>query len=298
MQEYKHAGFVAVVGRPSSGKSTFLNTLCGFKVSIVSPVPQTTRNRIRAVYSREEMQIVFLDTPGMHFSERSYNKELVHVAKVSLDEAEAVIYFSDLVRPFGDEEKRILALLANYEDKTVVALNKLDSERALDPKIRQREIEEYISPHDFCSISALAEQDCRELAERVGKILPSGTGYYPEEYYTDQSQEFRISELIREQIFLQTRQEVPHSTYIGIDNIEYREESDSIRIDAVIFCESDSQKGMLIGTKGKRIKQIGARARYQLESVFGKKTDLFLKVKVHRNWRKDQAFVAKKLGEM
>jgi len=176
--ELQHSGFIAVVGRPSTGKSTFLNTLCGFKVSIVSRTPQTTRSKVRAIYNEQGMQLVFIDTPGMHFSEKKYNQELVGVAKDALSESEAVLFFSDLSRPFGREDKMVLEVLKPYAEKTVAALNKIDVPGD-SPGARESEICEIIKPVSFISFSALDRKECLAVAQEVGRILPEGPMMYP-----------------------------------------------------------------------------------------------------------------------
>ena len=284
--ELQHSGFIAVVGRPSTGKSTFLNTLCGFKVSIVSRTPQTTRSKVRAIFNDEGMQLVFIDTPGMHFSEKKYNQELVGVARDALAESEAVLYLSDLSRPFGPEDKMVLEVLKPYADKTVAALNKIDIPGD-SPGSRESEISEILQPVSFISFSAVDKEQSLAVAREVGKRLPSGPMMYPEDFYTDQTQEFRISEIVREKVFIHMRQEIPHSVYVRVDEIKYIEEKERLRIDAIVFVESESQKAMVIGKGGSMIKTIGSESRSELKDIFGLYIDLFLKVKVHKNWRKD-----------
>ena len=290
--ELKHSGFIAVVGRPSTGKSTFLNTLCGFKVSIVSRTPQTTRSKVRAIYNGEGMQLVFIDTPGMHFSEKKYNQELVGVARDALSESEAVLFLSDLSRPFGPEDKMVLEVLKPYADKTVAALNKIDLPGD-SPASREAEISEILKPAAFISFSAVEREQCLSVAQEVGKMVPEGPMMYPADFYTDQTQEFRISEIIREKVFIHMRQEIPHSVYVRVDEIRYQEEKEKLRIDAVVFTESESQKSMVIGKGGAMIKKIGSESRSELKEIFGLHIDLFLKVKVHKNWRKDPDLLKK-----
>jgi len=290
--ELKHSGFIAVVGRPSVGKSTFLNTLCGFKVSIVSRTPQTTRSRVRAIYNDEAMQLVFVDTPGMHFSEKRYNQELVDVAKSALADCDAVLYISDLSRPFGQEEKTVLELLQHFADKTVVALGKSDLAGKMHEK-REGEIREHLEPVAFISFSALDRTGCREVARTVGDLLSAGPMLYPEDYYTDQTQEFRITELIREKVFAHMREEIPHSVYVAAEGILYREDKNRLKIKATIYTETDSQKAMVIGKGGAMIRQISSEARQDIRDIFGLETDLMLKAAVHKNWRKNKDLLKK-----
>ena len=289
--ELLHCGFVAIVGRPSSGKSTFLNTLCGFKVSIVSTVPQTTRNRIRAIYNTENTQIIFIDTPGIHFSEKTFNRHLTSAAKLALKESDAIVFLSDISRGYGSEEKFILDILKGYEDKTIVGLNKVDLKTREEANIRRDEIEKIFHPHSFFNLTAIDQESTIKLAKNVAKLLPQGESQYPADYYTDQGQEFRIEEIIREKVFNLTMDEIPHSTYIETQSIKVNEKADSIRIDAVIYVEKESQKGIVVGKKGGLIKKIGIRSRKDLEEIFGRRVDLFLKVKLHHKWRKDDKFL-------
>jgi len=284
--ELKHSGFIAVVGRPSSGKSTFLNTLCGFKVSIVSPTPQTTRCRVRAIYNEEGMQLVFIDTPGMHFSEKKYNQELVSVARYALSESEAVLYLSDLSRPFGNEDKMILEVLKPYASKTIAALNKMDLPGD-SPASREAAISKFMDPAAFIAFSATDRDQSLTIAREVANMLPEGALMYPEDFYTDQTQEFRISEIIREKVFIHMRQEIPHSVYTKVDKIRYSKEKQKLRIEGVIFVESESQKSMVIGKGGAMIKRILNESRTELRGIWGLHINLLLKVKVHKNWRKD-----------
>lgn len=284
--ELQHSGFIAVVGRPSVGKSTFLNTLCGYKVSIVSRTPQTTRARVRAIYNADSMQLVYVDTPGMHFSEKQYNQELIDVARIAISDADAVLFVSDLSRPFGQEERFALEAIKTVAHKTIIALNKADLAKK-EAATRQAEIGEYLTPVEYVLLSALDPASCRELACKTAKLLPSGPMLYPEEYYTDQTQEFRVSEIIREKVFRNMREEIPHSVYVRADSIEYREDKEKLKIKATIYTESESQKSMVIGKGGAMIRLLSSESRKELMEIFGLETDLALKVAVHKNWRKD-----------
>lgn len=292
----EHCGFAAVVGRPSAGKSTFLNTLAGFKVSIVSSVPQTTRNTIRAIYNEDQLQIIFLDTPGMHFSEKKYNRNLMNTAKDALQESEAILYMSDLSRGFGKEEEMILEMLAEMESKVIVALNKSDTVPGEVSAQRKWDISNIINPVGFYTLSALDRENCIKIARAVGNLLPAATRYYDPEFYTDQDQFFRVGEIIREKVFRFMRQEIPHSTYVSVDELNYDQERERILIRAAVNVEAESQKGMVVGKKGSMIKKISIASREDIEELFGMDCDLFLKVKVHKNWRKDDDFLKSRLN--
>lgn len=290
-QQVQHSGFVAVIGRPSSGKSTFLNTLCGMKVSIVSPVPQTTRESIRAIYNESDLQIVFLDTPGIHQSIREYNKRLSAVALDSVKDADAILCLHDASRALGEEDNRIFAGLQGYADKTIVVCNKLDLLEPEKIEERVRKVREKIVPQGILTISAFKRNDVLRVIEMLKPLLGPGPRYYPDEYYTDQTQEFRIAEIIREKIFLKMRNEIPHASCVLVDKVEYNQQNETIRIEATIYTEAQSQKGMIIGAKGAMIKEIGMLARKDLEEIFGYPAHLFLNVAVKHGWRKDARFL-------
>jgi len=295
--EISHCGFVTVVGRPSSGKSTFLNTLCGYKVSIVSPIPQTTRNRVRAIYNEKDLQAIFIDTPGMHFNEREYNQGLVRTARSAFGDSDVIILMVDLSREIGREDKMIMEMLQNFSSKLIIAYNKKDlvSQETVDERVSK--INDILKSRDTMIISALNKESVISLARLTGSFLPPGPRLYDEDYYTDQGQEFRISEIIREKIFNLTREEIPHSSYVKIEEIMYMENPEKISIKAAIYVENNSQKIIMIGKKGSLIRKIGVMSRKDISRIFGKETDLFLKVKVHSGWRKDAHFLKDFFGK-
>ena len=323
-KELPHSGFVAVVGRPSCGKSSFLNTLCGHKVSIVSPVPQTTRDCIRAIHNEEDTHIVFIDTPGMHQSERTYNRKLSKIAYDSIAGADAVLCLLDLSRDFGEEEKKVLGVLAEQENarvaapfhpapegdahtaptnenakahpasRIVIACNKADLVSPAVIEKRTSDVLEVLGaykPHAVYSISAFNKDDVLRVAHCLGGLLPPGPRLYPEDYYTDQTQRHRIAEVIREKIFLNMREEIPHASCVLVEELRYIEENERVRIGAVIYVESESQKRMVIGSHGRMIRELGISARIDLEEIFGYSINLFLRVEVRRAWRKDKIFL-------
>ncbi len=293
------SGFVTVVGRPSTGKSSLINALCGHKVSIVSPVPQTTRNRIRGILSCELGQAVFLDTPGLHHSRKRLNRHLRELVTASLEEVEAVLYVLDLSRAVGREEEYIAELLTTTEVPVVACLNKLDLPRAGGRDHREL-IAQALSRAAVVETSAVRGDGLNELRDTVFAALPEGAPLYPEEYYTDQDPEFRVAELIREQAVLQTREEVPHALYVDISDMEIREldnagstrraesngpEEQMLWIRAFLIVERESQKGILVGKGGSRIKAIRQTAQREIARVFPYRIHLDLRVKVNPGWR-------------
>jgi len=290
-EDLPHSGFAAVVGRPSCGKSSFLNTLCSYKVSIVSPVPQTTRDCIRAIYTDKDTQIVFIDTPGMHQSERAYNRRLSKLALESIAQADAVLCLLDLSREFGEEEKGVLGALGARAARTIIACNKSDLASPDAIEKRKADILSLIEPCAIHCITAFNKSDVTRVARSLGALLPSGPMLYPDGYYTDQTQRHRIAEIIREKIFLNMKEEIPHASCVLVEELRYDEKKERVRVNAVIYVESESQKGMVIGAHGRMVRELGTSARADIEDIFGYEADLFLRVEVRHAWRKDKAFL-------
>lgn len=284
----KKSGFVSLIGRPSSGKSTIVNRICGYKISIVSKHPQTTRFLIKGIYNDKESQIVFVDTPGVHNFNLNLNRGLSTLAIKNLADGDLILYLVDLTREFGDEEQLIINELKQYEKKIIIAFNKLDNEKRTDIKAK---ILEMLEPLDSVEVSALSGKNVTNLVKVIKSKLEYGDLYYPEDYVTDQSIPFRISEMVREQIFNNTVDEVPHSIYVEVNDLNVDEKRINAR--ATIYVERDSQKGIVIGKAGSMIKKIGEKARHGLENIFDQKVNLFLDVKVNENWRKKEGFIKK-----
>jgi GTP-binding protein Era len=287
----KKAAFVAVVGRPSAGKSTLVNALCGEKVAIVSPVPQTTRNAIRGIVNREEGQLVFVDTPGQHLSERKFNRKLVDVAGRAQAGSDLVLYVIDATRPPGAEEEAVAARLRGEEGRTVAAVNKTDSKDA-----RREAVEEFLLARlpglerNRCfPVSALKNEGTEALLECLFSLAGPGEPFYPEEYYTDQDPAFRIAEIIREKAINRLREELPHSLYVDVADAELRENGARLWVRAFIVTERESQKGMIVGKGGRMIKAIREEALADLKRIFDWKIELDLRVKVSRDWRHNDA---------
>lgn len=290
------SGFVSLIGRPSSGKSTLMNTICGFKVSIVSPLPQTTRFAVRGVVTEPNYQIVFVDTPGYHKAESHLNRELTAVAEQTLKDGDLILYLVDLSRDFGEEEKAVVNLVRPYVNKAIIVFNKIDN---ISGKFEDcnvfKEVISRLPDVPYVFISAENGSGIREMEEKIASLLPNGPLYYPEEYVTDQSIPFRIEETVREKVFERTKEEVPHSVYVKTESLNVT--ADKIKAYAAIYVDRESQKGIIVGKNGSVIKEIGSAARESLAEIFERNVQLFLTVKVHANWKKDKKFVDKMFKE-
>ncbi len=282
----KKSGFVAIIGRPNSGKSTFVNSVCGKKVAIVSHVPQTTRNTIKGIYTKDNAQIVFLDTPGIHESIKLYNAMLSKQATDALGEADAVLYMIDLARPFGKEEAAIFELIKKVGKPTIIAFNKIDvsDERVVKNSMMYKEFTKDLGVREHY-ISALKSKNLDDVLADVIDILPEGEFYYPEDMYTDQAIDFMASEAIREKIMLLVHEELPHAVRVEVRAIDEDDEKRLTSVYADILVERDSQKAIMIGKGASKLKKIGMEARKELEGMFGRKVYLSLTVKVDKNWR-------------
>jgi GTP-binding protein Era len=283
----RKAAFVAVVGRPSAGKSTLVNTLCGEKVAIVSPVPQTTRNAIRGIVNREEGQLVFVDTPGQHLSERKLNRKLADVAGRTQAEADLILYVLDAARVPGAEEEAVAARLKDASGRTAVAINKIDSKTA-NPKAAEEFLAARLPglPQNRCfAISAQQNEGTETLLKCLFDMAETGEPFYPKEYYTDQDINFRIAEIIREKAINRLREELPHSLYVEVADAELRENDTKLWVRAFILPERESQKGMIVGKGGSMIKAIRQAAQKDLNRIFDWKVELDLRVKTAHDWR-------------
>jgi GTP-binding protein Era len=279
------SAFVAIIGRPSAGKSTLLNALCREKVSITSPVPQTTRNKIRGILNQDEGQLVFIDTPGYHNSERKFNQLLTDIVRSALEESELLLYVVDATRPLGKEEEEIIALLHKEKKPVILALNKCDSSQGHRDELRAF-LRLNTRVEQVFEVSALKNQGLEELKAALYESAPEGPLMYPEGYYTDQTPEFRIAEVIREKAIERTTQEIPHALYVELADMEWRREGKELWVRAFLIVERESQKGIVIGKGGQLIKSIRIESLKELKKIFDYKISLDLRVKVNPKWRK------------
>lgn len=279
---------VTIIGRPSSGKSTFLNTASGQMVSIVSAVPQTTRNAIKGIVNTSLGQLVFVDTPGYHDSNKKMNLRMRNIVADQLENTDAILYVIDSTRKCGDEEKLIAALLKGHEKKTVVAINKIDEKGSdtKEPRVFLSEQLPELEQKNIISISAKADEGVDDVLRALYSMAPVAPHLYPEEFYTDQEVDFRIAEVIREQAINRLEQEIPHCLYVQIADLEMRTPS-KMWCRAFICVEKESQKGIVIGKGASMIKEIRIASIKQLRKIFDYKIDLDLQVKVDKNWRQN-----------
>lgn len=291
--EYK-SGFVTIIGRPNVGKSTLLNHIIGQKIAIMSDKPQTTRNKIQAVYTTEVGQVVFIDTPGIHKPKTKLGDFMVNLALRTLKEVDLVLFLTDITQKLGPGDRYIIEQLNHIKTPVFLVANKIDQ---VHPDGLLPYIDEYRSLYSFKEIipvSALQGNNVTTLLQQILHFLPEGPQYYPADQITDHPEQFIIAELIREKVLHLTREEIPHSIAVAIEEMNERE-NDTIYVRAVIYTERDSQKGILIGKKGSMLKEIGKQARVDIENLLGSKIFLDLWVKVKKDWR-NQEFYLKNFG--
>jgi GTP-binding protein Era len=287
------SGFVTLIGRPNVGKSTLMNYLIGQKIAITSNKPQTTRNRIQTVLTREEGQIVFVDTPGIHKAKNKLGEYMVNVAERTLNEVDVVLWLVEPTTFIGAGEKHIAEQLGKVKTPVVLVINKVDM-------VKKEEILTFIDAYrkiyDFAEIvpvSARNGDNTEELIKVILKYLPYGPQFYDEDTITDQPERQIVAELIREKALHSLNEEIPHGIAVAIDRMKYRHRI--VDIDATIICERDSHKGIIIGKQGAMLKKIGSTARFEIEKMLECKVNLQLWVKVKKDWR-DSDFLIKNFG--
>jgi len=293
------AAFVAIIGRPSSGKSTLINRICGNKVSIVSAVPQTTRDAIRGILTREQGQLVFVDTPGRHKSEKKFNIKLSEISEKAVEDSDLILYVLDAARPPGPEEIEIASLLAAHSGRTIAAINKIDDKNADFARARA-----FIFQYLPCLLTGPVRHRCYEVSAKTGEgvepllealyaMAPEGEAFYGAEYYTDQEVDFRIAEIIREKAINRLREEIPHALRVEIADAQFdagnedgasekggaSDERGKLWVRAFIIVERESQKGIVVGKGGAMIKSIRLAALKELGRIFDWKIELDLRVK-------------------
>ena len=279
------SGFVAIVGRPNVGKSTFMNYVLGQKIAIMSDKAQTTRNKIQGVYTKDNAQIVFLDTPGIHKPKHELGEFMVKSAYSALKEVDAVLFMVNVSEKRGPGDDFIIEKLKGIKTPIFLVLNKID---LVTPEVLLEGVESYKDALDFAGvfpISVLQGNNVNELMEALIEALPEGPQYYPADQITDHPEYFVVSELIREKILQLTQEEIPHSVAVTVDKMQ-KDEFDKVHVYANIIVERKSQKGIIIGKGGRLLKEIGTRARRDIQQLLGNKVYLELWVKVEKDWRK------------
>ena len=295
MEADKKSGFVTLIGRPNVGKSTLMNRLIGQKIAITSNKPQTTRNKIQTVYTCEQGQIVFLDTPGIHKAKNKLGDYMVNVAQHTLSEVDVILWLVEPSTFIGAGERHIIEQLKKTKTPVILVINKTDT-------VKREEILTFIDAYrkelkfaEIVPVSALKGDNTQDLIDSIFKYLPYGPMFYDEDTVTDQPQRQIVSELIREQALRCLDEEIPHGIAVSIDQMKWRADDSIVDIDATIVCERDSHKGIIIGKGGSMLKKIGSRARKEIEDLLETQVNLKLWVKVKKDWR-DSDFLLKNFG--
>ncbi len=284
------SGFVSILGRPNSGKSTLLNALVGTKLAIVTAKPQTTRALVQGVLTLPEAQVVFLDTPGLHKPDTLMNRRMMQSIREALDERDLLLFMADASRPFGEADEEAVQVIEKSTVPVLLLLNKID--RVREKALLLPLIERYKAIYEFADyipISALGGSGLDDLRAAVLSRLPEGPPYFPPDYLTDQPERFLAAELVREKILAETRQEVPHSVAVLVE--DWDETPRLTRIAIAVYVERDGQKGIIIGAKGSMLKRVGTLAREEMERLFDRKIFLELHVRVQPGWREDPGFL-------
>ncbi|WP_461218283.1 GTPase Era [Lapidilactobacillus salsurivasis] len=284
------SGFVALLGRPNVGKSTLMNRIIGEKVAIMSPKAQTTRNKIQGVITDADAQIIFLDTPGIHKPKNDLDNYMDQAAFSALSEVDIAVYMTGAADKIGPGDRFILERLAKLDTPLFLVINKIDlvhPDDLLDLIVGYQALAKFA---EVIPLSATEGNNVDELVKEIKSYLPAGPKYYPDDQLTDHPEYFIVAELIREQILLLTRDEIPHSTAVIVNQMNTHEQGKLV-IDATVFVDRDSQKGIVIGKGAAMIKQIGIRSRKEIEPLLGERVNLKLQVKTQRNWRDNPIFL-------
>nr|WP_302597549.1 GTPase Era [uncultured Cellulosilyticum sp.] len=295
MKQGFKSGFVSIIGRPNVGKSTLMNTLIGEKVAIMSNKPQTTRNRIQTVLTREDFQAIFIDTPGIHTPKNKLGEYMVKAATTTLNEVDAIFYLVEADPFIGKLDQEIIERLKTVNTPVFLCINKIDS---VSKEIVLQTIDVYSKAYDFkeiIPISAYERTNVEAILKCIPNYLPEGPQFFPDDMLTDQPERQIVAEIIREKALHLLDKEIPHGIAVEIDSMKRREKGNMVDIEATIVCERDSHKRIIIGKQGQMIKEIGSKARYDIERLLGSKIYLTLWVKIKKNWR-DSDFLIKNYG--
>lgn len=289
------SGFVTLIGRPNVGKSTLMNMLIGEKISIISSKPQTTRNKIQTILTTDNAQVVFIDTPGLHTAKSKLGEYMVKSAETTMNDVDLVLYLIEPFEKIKDSDKAILDRLKNVTTPVFLVINKIDT---INKEELFKVISSYKEVYDFkeiIPISALKQQNKEDLLKHIEKYLPEGPKYFPEDMITDQPEKQIVSEIISEKALYLLQEEIPHGIAVEVTSMKKRKEKDIYDIDATIYCERDSHKGIIIGKQGSMLKKIGTNARKDIQRFLGASINLQLWIKVKKGWR-DNDFLLKNFG--
>ena len=289
------SGFVSLIGRPNVGKSTLMNCLVGEKIAIISNKPQTTRNKIQSILTTDKFQIIFIDTPGIHTPKSKLGNYMVKSAETTLNEVDIVLYLIEPYKKIKESDLKILERLQNIKSNVFLIINKIDT---IEKEEILRVINAYSTKYSFkeiIPISAIKGVNTDDLLKNIEKYLPEGPKYFPEDMITDQPERQLAAEIIREKALYLLQEEIPHGIAVEITGMKKRENKEIIDIDATLYCEKNSHKGIIIGKQGSMLKKIGSKARYDIEKLLGSSINLQIWIKVKKDWR-DSDFLLKNFG--
>lgn len=295
MQKNFQSGFVSLVGRPNVGKSTLMNHFIGEKIAIISNKPQTTRNKITSILTRDNFQCIFIDTPGIHKPKHKLGEYMVKSAENALNEIDVVLMLIEPTEKVLEKDKYVMEYLKNVKTPVILVINKIDT---IEKEKLFQVIDNYRQLYDFAEvvpISAIKGQNTQELLEVIQKYLPEGPQYFPDDMVTDQPERQIVSEIIREKALHLLQDEIPHGIAVEIMSMKKRADKNLVDVEATIYCEKESHKGIVIGKQGNMLKKIGSRARIDVERLLGSPIYLQLWVKVKKDWR-DSDFLLKNFG--
>ena len=296
MEKKFKSGFVSIIGRPNVGKSTLINSFMGERLNIISSKPQTTRNTIKCIYTKDDFQVVFIDTPGIHKPKHKLGEYMVNTAVQSLKGVDIVVALIDCSMQIGTGDLFIFNIVKEAKMKKILALNKIDKVSKHDLEGALAKITEYQDIFDaIIPISAMEGNNMDILLKKIKELLPEGPMYFPDDMIIDMPERFIVAEYIREKILLFTKEEIPHGTAVEVISMKERTDKDLIDIEVNIYCDKKSHKGIIIGKDGNMIKDIGSKARIDIENLLDIKVNLQLWVKVRKDWR-DNPSALKDLG--
>ena len=295
MKDKFYSGFVSLIGRPNVGKSTLMNYLIGEKIAIISPKPQTTRNKIHAILTKPDFQVVFIDTPGIHKAKYKLDDYMVKAAETTFGEVDAVLMLTEPLGKILPEDENIIERLKKVKTPVILVINKTD---CFDEEKVLKTTEIFSAAYNFADIvqvSAVSGKNTDELMKVIKKYLPEGPKYFPDDMVTDQPERQIVSELIREKALKLLRDEIPHGIAVEVSSMKKRPDRNLVDIQAVIYCERESHKGIIIGKGGAMLKKIGTLSRQDITGLLGSEVNLQLWVKVKKDWR-DSDFLLKNFG--